>query len=310
MSFELTILGSSAAVPTSKRNLTAHVLNVHEQFFLIDCGEGTQIQLRRNKIGFAKIDNIFISHNHGDHVFGLFGLISTFNLLGRTKDLHIFANPNLEIFLNQHIQFFEKNLSYNIVYHHINPKLSECIYDDNNLSVHTIPLKHRVPTCGFLFAEKKRALNIRKEKIKEYNIPIKDIADIKNGKDYIANDGVIVKNSELTCPPYKTRSYAYCTDTAYTEKIVSIIKNIDLLFHDATFAKNKEKQAKESFHSTGEQAAKIAKLANVKKLILGHFSSRYKNVSPIIEEAKEIFANTQAAEDGDIFSVELVREKE
>ncbi len=310
MSFELTILGSSAAVPTSKRNLTAHVLNVHEQFFLIDCGEGTQIQLRRNKIGFAKIDNIFISHNHGDHVFGLFGLISTFNLLGRTKDLHIFANPNLEIFLNQHIQFFEKNLSYNIVYHHINPKVNECIYDDNNLSVHTIPLKHRVPTCGFLFVENNRPLNIKKEKIKKFNIPIKDISDIKKGKDYINDDGELIPNKKLTYPPYKTRSYAYCTDTAYNEKIIPIIKNIDLLFHDATFTRNKEKQAKESFHSTGEQAAKIAKSANVKKLILGHFSSRYKDVTPIIEEAKKIFKNTQAAEDGMIFSVELIREND
>ncbi|MEA3317095.1 MAG: ribonuclease Z, partial [Bacteroidota bacterium] len=251
MAFELTILGSSAAVPTSKRNLTAHVLNVHERFFLLDCGEGTQIQIRQNRIPFAKIDNIFISHIHGDHVFGLFGLISTFNLLGRTKILNIYAHSDLEIFLSRHIQFFEKNLAFEIKYHHINPKKYECVFESDDVEVFTIPLKHRIPCCGYKFVEKKKTLNIKSQKIKEYNISVKSIKDIKKGKDFISDEGDIIPNKKLTYPPYKQRSFAYCTDTAYSEKIVPLIKNVDLLFHEATFASDKKKQAKETLHSTG-----------------------------------------------------------
>ena len=300
MTFELTILGSSSAVPTSKRNLTAHVLNVHERFFLIDCGEGTQIQIRKNKIRFGKIDHIFISHLHGDHIFGLFGLISTFNLLKRDKDLHIYAHPELEKLLNRHIEYFEKTLSYKLIYHHLNPKINEVIYEDSKVVVETIPLKHRVPTCGFKFTEKPHLFNLKKNVVQTFEIPISKIQGIKEKGD-------IIPNSRLTLPPYKSRSYAYCTDTAYTKKIIPIIKDVDLLFHEATFAKNMKDQARQTSHSISEDAAKIAKEANVGKLIIGHFSARYKDVTPIINEARNIFPDTISAEDGEKHIVNLSR---
>lgn len=307
MTFELTILGSSSAVPTSKRNLTAHVLNVHERFFLIDCGEGTQLQLRRNKIRFGKINHIFISHLHGDHIFGLFGLISTFNLLHRETELHIYAHPELEDILNRHIEYFERSLSYSIKYHHLNPKLNEVIYNDGKLIVETIPLKHRIPTCGFLFKEVPHLRNLRKDVVKNFDIPISKIKSVQEGEDFITDDGDIVENSRLTFPPYKSRSYAYCTDTAYYEKLIPIIKNVDLLFHEATLDKSLQKQAKETFHSTTHNAATIARKAEVGKLIIGHFSARYKNAEPLVQEAQEIFQNTVSAEDGDIHTIDLER---
>ncbi len=307
MTFELTILGSSSAVPTSRRNLTAHVINIHERFFLIDCGEGTQIQLRKNKIRFGKIDNIFISHLHGDHIFGLYGLISTFNLLNRKKDLHIYAHPELETILNKHIEYFERAISYNIVYHHINPKLNEIIYDDDNLIVETIPLKHRIPTCGFLFKEKPHLCNLKKDVVTVYNIPIHKIKSIQEGADFINEEGEVIPNARITLSPYKSRSYAYCTDTMYSEKIIPIIEKVDLLFHEATLAKNMKKQAKLTFHSTSEDAASIAKKANVGKLIIGHFSARYKDVQPLVDEAREVFSNTYSAEDGEKHVIELTR---
>lgn len=308
MTFELTILGSSSAVPTSKRNLTAHVLNAHERFFLIDCGEGTQIQIRKNKIRFGKIDHIFISHLHGDHIFGLFGLISTFNLLKRDKDLHIYSHPELENILNKHLEYFERNISYKIIYHHLNPKLSEMIYEDRNIIVQTIPLKHRVPTCGFKFTEKQHLRNLKKNVVNDFKIPISKIQGIKEGNDFINDNNEIILNSSLTLPPYKVRSYAYCTDTAYYEKVVPIIENVDLLFHEATFCKKLKREAKSTLHSTSEDAASIAKKANVKKLIIGHFSARYNDVLPLVNEARVIFQNTFSAEDGETHIIELSRE--
>jgi len=294
-------------VPTSKRNLTAHVLNVHERFFLIDCGEGTQIQLRRNKIRFGKINHIFISHLHGDHIFGLFGLISTFNLLNRDKDLHIYAHSELENILTRHIEYFERNLSFKIIYHHINPKLNEVIFENDKLTVETIPLKHRVPCCGFLFKEKPHLKNIKKDFIEKHPIPISQLQKIKEGEDFITETGKIISNSEITIPQFKQRSYAYCTDTAYFEKIIPIINNVDLLFHESTYANNLKKQAKETFHSTAEQAATIAKKANVGKLLIGHFSARYKDLTNLVIEARSVFENTVVAEDGEKYEVPLTR---
>lgn len=307
MTFEVTILGSSSAVPTSKRNLTAHVLNVHERFFLIDCGEGTQIQLRRNKIRFGKINHIFISHLHGDHIFGLFGLISTFNLLNRNQNLHIYAHAELENILNRHIDYFERNLSFKIIYHHINPKKHETIYEDSKLSVETIPLKHRVPCCGFLFKEKPHLRNIKKDFLEKTDVPIIQLQKIKEGEDFISDSGDVIPNEEITIPAFKQRSYAYCTDTAYSEKIIPIIKDVDLLFHEATYANNLKKQAKETFHSTAEQAAIIAKKANAGKLLIGHFSARYKDLSQLIMEAEAVFKQTQVAEDGEKYTIQLSR---
>lgn len=309
MTFELTILGSSSAIPTSKRNLTAQVLNVHERFFLIDCGEGTQIQIRKNKVRLGKINHIFISHLHGDHIFGLFGLISTFNLLNRNTDLHIYAHPELENILNRHIEYFERTLSFRIIYHHIKPKINDVIYEDEKVKVETIPLKHRVPTCGFRFTEQPHLRNLRKNVVATYNIPISKIQAIKEGEDFINENNELIPNEKLTLPPYKIRSYAYCTDTAYSEKIIPLINDVDLLFHEATFARGMKRQAKITSHSTSEDAAKIAKKAKAGKLIIGHFSARYKDITPILSEAREIFPNTFSAEDGEKHIIELSREE-
>jgi ribonuclease Z len=308
VTFELTILGSSSAVPTSKRNLTAHVLNAHERFFLIDCGEGTQLQIRKNKIRFGKINHIFISHLHGDHIFGLFGLISTFSLLNRQTDLHIYAHKELEHILENHIAYFERTLPFTIVYHHLNPEKNEIIYEDKRITVETIPLKHRIPTCGFLFKEKPHLRNLRKNVVQQFEIPIRKIQEIKEGADLELFDGQTIPNAELTLPPYKQRSYAYCTDTAYSEKIIPIIQHVDLLFHDATFNEQLSHQAKKTFHSTAKQAATIALKANVRKLIIGHFSARYKDVTPLVEEAGKVFNPVFPAEDGEKYVVELERE--
>ncbi len=307
MTFELTILGSSSAVPTSKRNLTAHVLNVHERFFLIDCGEGTQIQIRKNKIRFGKINHIFISHLHGDHIFGLFGLISTFNLLDRDKDLHIYAHSELENILNRHIEYFERTLSYKIVYHHLNARKNEIIYEDDKLIVETIPLKHRIPTCGFKFLEKPHLRSLKKNIVQDLQIPVSKIQGIREGEDYINRDNELIENSKLTLPPYKARSYAYCTDTMCSNKIIPMIQDVDLLFHEATFANELKQQAKKTYHSTSVDAANIAKKANAGKLIIGHFSARYKDVEPLVKEAQEIFINTFSAEDGEKHTIELSR---
>ncbi len=305
MTFSVTVLGNSSALPTSKRFPSACVLNVHERFFLIDCGEGTQIQLRRCKIKLGKINHIFISHLHGDHIFGLFGLISTFNLIGRKSDLHIYANKNIEVILNNHFKFFDKNREYNIVYHFLKEGKDELIYEDKNLIIKAFPLKHRIPTHGFLFNEKKRPNHIRKELINKYNIPIKKINDIKYGEDFVTEEGEIIRNNILTTPSYIPRSFAFCSDTLYNENIVSIIKNVDLLWHEATFLNNLKNRAEETYHSTAEDAANIAKFAEVKNLLLSHFSSRYKDLDVIKSEAATVFKNIYIAEEGMEFGINI-----
>lgn len=307
MSFILTILGSNSALPTSKRFSSAHVLNVHERFYLIDCGEGAQIQLRKNKLSLSKINNIFISHLHGDHYYGLFGLISTFSLLGRTNDLHIYTHLGLEKKIN--IVFSESELNFKIIYHKLNSDEPEIIYEDKVLTVKSFPLKHRIKTCGFLFKEKSKHRNIIKDYIEEYKISIKDIVKIKSGADYITSDGETIPNKELTIPPYKPRSYAYCSDTKYNEDIIPVIKNTDILYHEATFDSQNQELADDTWHSTSTDAAKIAEKANVKKLLIGHFSARYKTLDKHLEQARCIFTNTFAVNDNEQYSVKQVREK-
>ena len=303
MTFSVTILGSSSALPTSKRFPTAHLFNSNERFFLIDCGEGSQIQLRRFHLRFSKINHIFISHLHGDHYFGLFGLISSFSLLGRKTDLHIYSHAGLEEMIK--CLFPDGQLSYELVFHTIPINKDVLLYEDKHLTVHTIPLKHRIPASGFLFREKERELNLRKDVVSYYNLSIKEILEIKKGKDYIKEDKTIVKNSRLTHLPHKPRAYAFCSDTAYYPKLVEYIKDIDLLYHEATFADNMKEFAKKTKHSTAKQAAKIAKKANVGKLLIGHFSSRYKDESFIENEAKEVFENTEAVVEGKTYAIEL-----
>jgi ribonuclease Z len=298
MSMIVTILGSSSALPTSTRNLTAHVLNVDERFFLIDCGEGTQLQLRKYKAKLGRLNHIFISHLHGDHVFGLPGLISTFNLLGRTQALHIYAHPDLKKILGQFLQHFIVKAEFEIIYHPLNPNAYEQIYEDSKITVSSFPLKHRVPTCGFLFKEKERLRNIRKDVIEYYQIPVRDIVQIKRGEDYVTSEGVVIPNEKLTIQSHPSKSYAYCSDTAYLEDIIPYISNVDLLYHESTYGEEDSVRAKETLHSTSVDAATIAQKANAKKLVIGHFSARYKDETQLVEQARRIFPNTLPAEEG------------
>ena len=309
MSFLLTVLGSSSALPTSKRYPSAHALNVHEHFFLIDCGEGTQLQLRKFKFRFAEINHIFISHLHGDHIFGLPGLISTFNLLGRTSELCIYGHLDFQQYLSCFQNQFGKDLLFHIRFVPLKANRQKVIFENRQVIVESIPLRHRIPTIGFLFREKEKDRNIRKEVIEKYEIGIKDILRIKQGGDYITRDGQTIPNQELTIPPFKGRTYAYCADTLYHKSLAERIKNVDLLYHEATFMDKDKKLAKLTMHSTAVQAASIAKQANAGKLLIGHFSSRYKGTDEIVKEARTIFENTEAVEDGNQYHVLQQRKK-
>lgn len=303
----MTVLGSSSALPTSKRYPSAHVLNVHEHFFLIDCGEGTQLQLRKFKFRFAKINHIFISHLHGDHVFGLPGLLSTFNLLGRKPELFIYGHADLKQYLDCFFNQFGNDMLFKIRFIPVKTNRQCIIFENKKVAVESIPLRHRIPTTGFLFREKEKDRNIRKDVIKKYDMNIKDIVCIKKGEDYITGDGRTVPNRELTIQPFKSRSFAYCSDTLFHKRLADRIKNVDLLYHEATFLEKDKKLAKLTMHSTVSQAASIAKLANAGKLLIGHFSSRYKSMDEIVNEAKTIFENTEAVEDGNHYHVDQVR---
>jgi ribonuclease Z len=300
----VTILGSSSALPTSERFPTAHLLKANERFFLIDCGEGTQMQLRKYRIRLGKINHIFISHLHGDHTFGLFGLLSTMNLLGRKEPLHIYGPGLLEEMLLDHLKFFQSDFDYDLAFHRIQSRRSALVYEDKNIEVRSLPLIHRIPTCGFLFREKEKERNMIKEKIIEYKIPVREIVKIKKGSDFILPDGSVISNADLTMNPPVPRSYAYCSDTRPNQAILPLIKNVDLLYHESTFLHADEKLAHETYHTTSRQAAEFARQANAGKLLLGHFSSRYKDTSEFESEARETFENAIAVNDGDVFEVD------
>ncbi|MDR2911120.1 MAG: ribonuclease Z [Bacteroidales bacterium] len=303
MPFEVTILGNSSALPTSDRYPTGQVLNVLGRFFLIDCGEGTQVQLRRNKIGFGKINHIFISHLHGDHYYGLIGLISTFNLLSRKNDLHIYSSSELKTLIQPQIDFIKGEIQFKILFHPLDFKKSRQIYIDNKVEVISFPLKHSVPTCGFLFREIKKQPNIKKELIRYYNIPIAEIKNIKAGGNFTTENGDIITHETLTIQPPLPRSYAFCSDTVFYPNVVEIIKGVDLLYHESTFTEEMKVFANSTFHSTARDAAEIAKFADVKKLIIGHFSTRYKKLNLFLNEAKQVFENTEIANEGETYKV-------
>jgi len=303
MSFELTILGTNSALPISNRYPTAQVLEVPGRCFLIDCGEGTQIQLRRYKINFSKLRNIFISHLHGDHYYGLIGLLSTMNLMGIKHDIHIYAHSELKRLIEAQLDFIRGEMTITPVFHPLNLKKPQKIFDSKNIEVISFPVKHSVPTCGFLFREKPKAANIKKEMIKTYNIPIVQIKAIKAGADFIAADGTVIPNAALTIPPKKPKSYAFCTDTAFHPPIAEIIKGADVLYHESTFLEELHDLAGKTLHSTARQAAEMAKLAAAKKLIIGHYSARFKDVSKFEDEAREVFENTEAAVEGRRYSI-------
>jgi ribonuclease Z len=300
---KLTILGSSSALPTSERYPSAHVLNAHERFYLIDCGEGTQMQMRKNRIRFGKINHIFISHLHGDHIFGLYGLLSTFSLMGRLNPLHLYAPENYDEILKMHLNDFDIHLNYEIDFIPLRGKDPVKILDDKYITVTSFPLEHRVPSFGFLFREKPADRKIIREYISMYEIPVAKIRGIKKGEDFTRSDGTVIRNETITLPPPDPLSFAYCSDTKYFPRLRSFVKGVTLLYHESTFDKAKKELADLTGHSTSTGAAQVALEAEAEALIIGHFSARYKDVSVIVEEARTIFPLTFAAEDGKTYEV-------
>lgn len=304
MSISLTILGCHSATPRANAFPTSQYLEINHRHFLIDCGEGTQRQMRKYKVGFTKINHIFISHLHGDHFYGLVGLLSTYGILGREKELHIYGPKGIKQVTLLQLKISESHARYPMIFHELTSKESELIFEDDKVSVHTIPLKHRVYTNGYLFTEKQKPLKLHIDNISNYDeIDRADYNNIKAGKDVVLSTGEIIPNVELTLPPKKPLSFAFCSDTVYKPNIVPIIKNADLLYHEATFLADKEELAKKTKHSTSKEAAQIAKEANVGKLVVGHYSGRYKDITSFKKEAQEIFQNTELAEPGKIFKI-------
>ena len=297
----LTILGCYAATPRTFTNPTSQVLEIRNRLFLIDCGEGTQVQLRKNKIRFSKINHVFISHLHGDHFFGLIGLISTFALLNRTTDLHVYGPKGIKEIINLQLRFSNSWTNFGLFFHELSSDESEIVFEDEKVIVKTIPLKHRVYTNGFLFIEKIGDRKLDMNSVLNYEIDKCYYQKIKNGKDITLDDGRVIENHKLTFDPLPTKSYAFCSDTIYNEKIISIIENVDVLYHEATFLDSEESLAKKTMHSTAKQAANIALKANVKQLILGHYSTRYENISLFKEQAETVFLNILLADDGKSF---------
>ena len=295
--FELHILGCGSALPTTRHFPTSQIVNVRDKLFMIDCGEGAQLQFRKSHLKFSRLNHIFISHLHGDHCFGLLGLISTLNLLGRTAELHIHSPKGLETLLTPMLDFFNRQMTYKVLFHEFDTKEPMQIYEDRSLTVTTIPLRHRMPCCGFLFAEKRRPNHIIREMVDFYQVPVYELNRIKNGADYVTQEGKTVSNNLLTRPSAPSRRYAYCSDTIYLPSIVEQIKGVDLLFHEATFANEDAPRAKETFHTTATQAAEIARRAEVKKLLIGHFSARYEDENILLQEASAIFPDTQLAKE-------------
>lgn len=296
--FEVNILGCGSASPTLQHYPTSQVVSIREKLFMVDCGENSQLQFRKSKLSFSKLSRIFISHLHGDHCFGLMGLISTLGLLGRTSNLYIHAHADLEGLLRPQLDYFCRENSFEIIFEPFSPVLSEVIYEDRSVRVTTIPLKHRVPCAGFRFDEQPKEPNLKRDMLEFYNIPLRMRGEIKKGADYITEDGQVIPNSHLVRSAEPPRSYAYCSDTAYNEKIIPIIENVNLLYHEATFAEKEAMRAVKTMHSTARQAAEIAKQGNVKELMLGHYSSRYPDNRILLNEAKEVFPNTILANEG------------
>lgn len=315
MNFTLNILGTASALPTVNRYPSAQVLDVRGRLFLIDCGEGVQIQLRRAGISLLKIDIICISHIHGDHLFGIFGLLSTMGMLGRTSDLHIYAPGNFAPVLNFFLDRFGEGLKFRIVHHILKMDAPETVFEAKSVELLAFPLNHRIETYGFMIREKEPLLNIRKEAIEKYALSIGEIAALKQGRDVVKTlalksyedpSEVTIEASEVTYRPYVPRKYAYCSDTAPFAELASWVEGADLLYHEATFPAEMAEMAAATFHSTTLQAARLAADAGVRRLIVGHFSSRYPDVSPFLTEIKTIFADAELAREGMTVEIRFV----
>ena len=290
--FKIHILGCGSATPTLKHFPSSQIVEVRGKLFMIDCAEGTQLQIRRTRIAFTKIQAVFISHIHGDHCFGLIGMISTFGLLGRTAPLHVYAPAALEDMLNKQIELFCNDLGYDVVFHAIDTKQNKVIYDDRSITVETIPLHHRVPCSGFLFREKPSLPHIRRDMIDFYNIPLSQVNNIKAGADYTTPEGDVIANARLVTPADPPRSYAYCSDTAYRPQLSEILQGVNTLYHEATYAEDMVENAVKYCHSTARQAAQTALDSKVGRLFLGHYSSRYTDENVLLDEARKVFPKT------------------
>lgn len=304
LSFKITILGSSGAVPAYGRFPSAQLVEIQNKFFLVDCGEGTQMQLMRYDCPIHRIHHIFISHLHGDHYLGLMGLLFTMHLNHRTNDLHLYSHSGLDEIIIAQLKHSNSALRFKVIFHVLNPGTHEVIYEDNQLIIEGVPLRHKLHCTGFLFREKQKPRRIDKERLPQ-GLTLQQIASLKTGADVLDESGkVLYKNKDLTLAPRKSRSYAYCSDTAFDEEVIKIVQGVDVLYHEATFMEREKDKAIETLHSTAAQAATIAKQGNVGKLLLGHFSARYKELEPLLNEARTIFSNAYLACEGDTFTID------
>lgn len=301
--FYVNILGCGSALPTMRHTATSQIISLRDKLYMIDCGEGTQVQMRRMRIKFSRLNHIFISHLHGDHCFGLPGLISTLGMLGRKGTLFIHGPQDTEDFLRPILNRFSKGLPFDVSFNPIDTYRHSLVMEDRSLKVYSIPLNHRIPTCGFLFEERAKEAHLIREMADFYQIPVRLLKDIKRGADYITPEGEVIPNARLTRPAESPKRYAYCSDTAFYPDIIPIIKDVDLLYHEATFTASDKARSKETYHSTAAEAAEIARLAQAKRLVIGHFSARYENESILKEEADNIYPGTILAKEGLVLPV-------
>lgn len=302
--FRVHILGCGSALPTLRHMSSMQVVECRGKLFMVDCGEGAQVQLRRSGLSFEKLGHIFITHLHGDHCFGLIGIISTFGLLGRLATLHIHAPEELRPMLQAQLDmFFNYDIGYKVEFHGVDTKKQQVIYEDRSLTIETIPLNHRMPCAGYLFREKPYLPHIRREMIDLYNIPVSQINNIKAGQDYTLTDGTVIPHEKLVTPADAPRSYAYCSDTRYMPELHKVVKGVNTLYHESTYAQDKKDGAEKYFHSTAQQAAMVARDAQVGKLLLGHYSARYNDETILLKEAQEVFQNTYLTDEMKVFDV-------
>ena len=301
--FQVTILGCGSALPTTLHNPPSQLIEMNNKLFMVDCGEGTQLQMRKFKTRIGKLHSVFISHLHGDHIFGLPGLISTLSLLGRKEDLNIYAHKEIDFLIKPLKSYLGRHMTFNVNIIPLNPEKEEVIFENHAIKINSFPLKHRIDTNGFIFEEKESPRHIIREMIDFHHIPFTHINDIKNGADFIKPNGERIKNDLITSDGKPSKRYAYCSDTAYAPEIIPYITNVDLLYHEATFAESEHIRAQETYHSTARQAAEIAKEADVKKLVIGHYSSRYNELGFLLKEAITVFPNTELATEGKIFEL-------
>lgn len=301
--FRIHILGCGSALPTLRHNASSQLVEVRERLLMLDCAEGTQTQMRKSHLHFAKLSRVFISHLHGDHCFGLIGMISTFGLLGRTAPLHVHAPEALGPMLHDQIAFFTHDLGYEVVFHAVDTSRHAVVYEDNSITVESIPLEHRMPTCGYLIREKPQLPHIRPEMLEAYGIPRSQINNIKMGADWTTSEGDVIPNARLVTPADSPRSYAYCSDTRYMPTLHEQVKGVNTLYHESTYGEDKIQSAEKYCHSTARQAAMVARDAGVGQLLLGHYSSRYEDENVLLEEAKVVFENTRLTNEMDIINV-------